>query len=70
MRGLGNEMIVFLKDTILPIYRELKFIYNRDEDEVMKLQAQLALEELNENMKEFIFPTPKLNIDVKPIVMK
>lgn len=70
LRGLGHEMICFLKDAILPIYHELKLIYNSDEDDVMKLQAQLALEELNENMKDFIFPTPKLNIDVKPIIMK
>lgn len=70
LKGLGDEMIVFLKDAILPIYRELKLIYNTDKDEVMRLQAQLALEELNENMKDFIFPKPKLNVDVKPIVMK
>lgn len=62
-------MIFFLKDAILPIYHELKLIYHSDKDDVMRLQAQLALEELNENMKEFIFPKPKLNADVKPIIM-
>lgn len=70
LKGLGHDMIFFLKEAILPIYQELKVVYNTDKDDVMKLQAQLALEELNENMKEFIFPTQKLNMDVKPIVMK
>lgn len=70
LKGLGDEMIFFLRDAILPIYRELKLIYHTDKDDVMKLQAQLALEELNENMKEFVFPTPKLSTDIKPIVMR
>lgn len=70
LKGLGNEMLVFLKDAILPIYHQLKLIYNTDKDDVMKLQAQLALEELNENMKDFIFPNLKLNMNVRPIVMK
>lgn len=70
LKGLGDEMVFFLKDAILSIYRELKLIYQTDRDDVMRLQAQLALEELNENMKEFVFPTPKINVDVRPIVMK
>lgn len=70
LRGLGDEMLFFLKDAILPIYQELKLIYQTDKDDVMRLQAQLALEELNENMKGFVFPAPKLNVNVKPIVMK
>lgn len=70
LRGLGEEMIFFLKDAILPIYQELRLVYRTDKDDVVKLQAQLALEELNENMKEFVFPTPRLGVDVRPIVMK
>lgn len=66
--GLDAEMIAFLKEDILPIYRSLKQIYNNDEDDVMKLQAQLALEELNENMKNFVLPSFKLH-DEKKIVM-
>lgn len=70
LKGLGNEMLFFLRDAILPLYRELKLVYQSDKDDVMRLQAQLALEELNDNMKEFVFPTPRINVEVKPVVMK
>lgn len=59
--GLEKEMIVFLKDDILPVYRTLKMIYTNDPDDVMRLQAQLALEQLNENMKDFVLPLMGLN---------
>lgn len=63
--GLEKETLSFLKDDILPIYRKLKHIYNNDADDVMRLQAQLALEELNENMKTFVFPKLQLNDEKK-----
>lgn len=66
--GLEAGMIAFLKEDILPIYRTLKQIYNNDEDDLMRLQAQLALEELNENMKNFVLPDFKLH-DEKKIIM-
>lgn len=62
-------MISFLKEDILPIYRTLKEIHYNDKDDVMRLQAQLALEELNENMKNFVFPKPQLNTDKKIIML-
>lgn len=67
--GLEKETIVFLKDEILPIYRTLKNIYYNDSDDVMRLQAQVALEELNENMKNFIFPTPTLHSEKKVVIL-
>lgn len=67
--GLDSEMIAFLKDDILPIYRTLKQIYNDDKDDVMRLQAQLALEELNENMKNFAFPKPQLHMEKKIVML-
>ncbi|CAH1183726.1 unnamed protein product [Phaedon cochleariae] len=66
--GLESEMLAFLKEDILPIYRTLKAVYNDDKDEVMRLQAQLALEELNENMKSLVFAKPQLHTE-KNIVM-
>lgn len=54
--GLESETIVFLKDDILPIYRTLKKIYTSDPDDVTRLQAQLALEQLNINIRDFVFP--------------
>ncbi|KAF7262784.1 hypothetical protein GWI33_004125 [Rhynchophorus ferrugineus] len=67
--GLESETIEFLKDEILQIYRTLKTIYNTDKDDVMRLQAQLALEELNENMKNYVFPKPELNLQKKIIML-
>ncbi|KAJ8975423.1 hypothetical protein NQ317_018932, partial [Molorchus minor] len=67
--GLDKEMIAFLKDDILPIYRTLKEVYNNDKDDVMRLQAQLALEELNENMRNFVFPKPQLNMEKKIVML-
>lgn len=34
-----------------------------------RLQAQLALEELNENMNQFLFPKPQINTDKKIIML-
>lgn len=67
--GLKSEMITFLKDDILPIYRTLKEIYYNDKDDVMRLQAQLALEELNENMKNFVLPNPQLHTEKKIVML-
>lgn len=67
--GLESEMIAFLKEDILPIYRSLKEIYHNDKDDVMKLQAQLALEELNENMKYFVLPVPQLHAEKRIIML-
>ncbi|KAF5293118.1 hypothetical protein FQA39_LY13728 [Lamprigera yunnana] len=58
--GLQQETIVFLKDEILVIYRSLKNIYCKDDDEIMKLQAQLALEKLNEIMKGYFLSNIEL----------
>ncbi|XP_056630765.1 transport and Golgi organization protein 6 homolog [Diorhabda sublineata] len=68
--GLDQDIIVFFKEDILPVYKTLKQIYNNDKDDVMRLQAQLALEELNESMKNFVFPTPKLNINKNIVMLK
>ncbi|KAI4464180.1 transport and golgi organization protein 6 family member [Holotrichia oblita] len=61
--GLEAETITFLKDHILEIYRTLKNIYEVDKNEVMRLQAQLALEQLNENVKGFLMTGPRLQAD-------
>lgn len=67
--GLDSEMITFLKDEILEIYRSLKMIYNNDTDDVMRLQAQLALEELNENVKKFLLQPSSISFKKKVIVL-
>lgn len=68
LAGLDTNMITFLKETILDIYRTLRDIYRNDADDVMKLQAQLALEELNANMESILSTEPTLHFDKKPIM--
>lgn len=53
LKGLGKETLIQLKDNLLPIYRTLKKIYrNENEDSVVRLHAQIALEELNNIVRE------------------
>ncbi|KAL3280577.1 hypothetical protein HHI36_003810 [Cryptolaemus montrouzieri] len=70
LTGLGKDMLTVLKDDILVIYRTLKFLYENDGDDVSKLQTQLALEELNKNMKDLIFPQVKIDTINKVVILK
>lgn len=49
-----------LGDVLLELYRALKWVVRSDSDEVAVLHAQLALEELDDVMRKFIFPQQKL----------
>ncbi|XP_013201218.2 transport and Golgi organization protein 6 [Amyelois transitella] len=61
IKGLGKELLVELKDNLLPVYRTLKALYrDPDEDSVLRLHAQIALEELNDIVNEFMFPEVKM----------
>ncbi|KAJ0181977.1 hypothetical protein K1T71_002699 [Dendrolimus kikuchii] len=61
IKGLGKETLVKLKENLLPIYRTLKELYkNPTEDPVLKLHAQIALEELNDIVQDFLFPEMKM----------
>lgn len=44
----------------MELYRALKWVVRSDSDEVAVLHAQLALEELDDVMRKFIFPQQKL----------
>ncbi|KAL4712834.1 hypothetical protein ACJJTC_011904 [Scirpophaga incertulas] len=60
-KGLGKDLLLELKENILPIYRTLKKLYKDDnEDSVLRLHAQIALEELNDIVNQFMFPEIKL----------
>jgi hypothetical protein len=39
---------------LLSVYRTLKRVCNQESDEVLKIHAQLALEELSESVKDFL----------------
>lgn len=61
IKGLGKETLLQLKDNLLPIYRTLKNLYrDNNEDTTVRLHAQIALEELNEIVNQFIFPEVKM----------
>ncbi|XP_063838572.1 transport and Golgi organization protein 6 [Ostrinia nubilalis] len=65
IKGLGKEVLIQLKDNLLPIYRTLKDLYNNnDEDSVLRLHAQIAIEELNYIVKDFIFPDLKMEKEI------
>lgn len=50
-----------LKENLLPIYRTLKNL-NKDnnEDTTVRLHAQIALEQLNDVVNQFLFPELKM----------
>ncbi|XP_056622852.1 transport and Golgi organization protein 6 homolog isoform X2 [Triplophysa dalaica] len=60
LRGLSDKTTQVLADVLLELYRALKWVVRSDPDEVAKLHAQLALEELDDVMRRFIFPQQKL----------
>ncbi|XP_072551788.1 transport and Golgi organization protein 6 homolog [Salminus brasiliensis] len=60
LRGLSDKTTQVLGDVLLELYRALKWVVRSDSDEVAVLHAQLALEELDDVMRRFIFPQQKL----------
>ncbi|KAI3371767.1 hypothetical protein L3Q82_024319, partial [Scortum barcoo] len=60
LRGLSDKATQVLSDVLLDLYRALKWVARSDPDEVAVLHAQLALEELDDVMRRFIFPKQKL----------
>ncbi|KAF9415969.1 hypothetical protein HW555_006601 [Spodoptera exigua] len=61
IKGLGKDTLLELKDQLLPIYRTLKSLYrDENEDKTVRLHAQIALEELNDVVRQFLFPELKM----------
>ncbi|XP_061102382.1 transport and Golgi organization protein 6 homolog [Conger conger] len=60
LRGLSDKTTQVLGDVLLDLYRALKSVVRTDSDDVTVLHAQLALEELDDVMKKFLFPVQKL----------
>ncbi|KAM4618329.1 transport and Golgi organization protein 6 homolog isoform 2-T2 [Polymixia lowei] len=60
LRGLSDKTTQVLSDVLLELYRALKWVVRSDRDDVTVLHAQLALEELDDVMRRFIFPEQKL----------
>ncbi|XP_034378226.1 transport and Golgi organization protein 6 homolog [Arvicanthis niloticus] len=60
LRGLSHKATEVLSDVLKDLYHLLKHVVRLEPDSVAKLHAQLALEELEEIMRNFLFPPQKL----------
>lgn len=54
------SLVQVLRDVLKDLYHLLKHVVRLEPDDVAKLHAQLALEELDEIMRNFLFPPQKL----------
>ena len=70
LRGLGVDAIEALGGEVLKqLYRLLKFVYETDKDDVVRLQAQLAYEELDVLMRKFLFPEVSLTKKISVLTL-
>ncbi|XP_057567647.1 transport and Golgi organization protein 6 homolog [Hippopotamus amphibius kiboko] len=60
LRGLSQKATAVLRDVLKDLYHLLKHVVRLEPDDVAKLHAQLALEELDAIMRNFLFPPQKL----------
>ncbi|XP_008553458.1 transport and Golgi organization protein 6 homolog [Microplitis demolitor] len=64
IRGLGKDVLTDLGNELLPVYRALKFLRDNDSDDVLRLHAQLALEELDDIVRDILFTKPRLQKNI------
>ncbi|XP_044519086.1 transport and Golgi organization protein 6 homolog [Gracilinanus agilis] len=60
LRGLSQKATEVLRDVLKDLYRLLKHVARSEPDEAARLHAQLALEELDDIMRRFLFPPQTL----------
>ncbi|XP_078043925.1 transport and golgi organization 6 isoform X2 [Augochlora pura] len=60
LRGLGKDTLTDLGKDLVDLYRGLKHLRDNDEDPVLRLHAQLSLEELDQIVQDYLFSPPKL----------
>ncbi|XP_022106681.1 transport and Golgi organization protein 6 homolog isoform X2 [Acanthaster planci] len=60
LRGLGKDAVKALEDVMRDIYRSLKLTLSVEKDDVIRLHCQLALEEIDVIMREYLFPKQTL----------
>lgn len=59
-RGLGKDTLSSIGNDLVDLYRGLKHLRDNDDDPVLRLHAQLALDEIDQIVQEFLFSPPKL----------
>ncbi|KAK9304573.1 hypothetical protein QLX08_004017 [Tetragonisca angustula] len=59
-RGLGKSTLTSLGRNLVDLYRGLKCLRDNDRDPVLRLHAQLALEELDSIVQDFLLSSSKL----------
>uniref|UniRef100_A0A146M944 Transmembrane and coiled-coil domain-containing protein 7 n=1 Tax=Lygus hesperus TaxID=30085 RepID=A0A146M944_LYGHE len=60
LQGLGKDTFSTLQELVLELYRALKTVISTDKDDVTKLHAELALQELNSCTLNFLLPSQKM----------
>lgn len=60
LKGLGENTLSTLEPVLLELYRGLKKVYEYDKDDITRLHAQLALEELRTSTVAFLNPVRPL----------
>ncbi|KAL1124262.1 hypothetical protein AAG570_002032 [Ranatra chinensis] len=61
LKGLGTSALSVLEPVLLEMYRGLKKAYVLEKDDVARLQAQLALEEISALTKQYLMPEQSFN---------
>ncbi|KAM0725621.1 Transport and Golgi organization protein 6-like protein [Formica fusca] len=59
-RGLGRNTLNSLGSDLVDLYRGLKYLRDNDDDPVLRLHAQLALEEIDHIVRDFLSAPLKL----------
>lgn len=61
LRGLSRDALQVLEPILVPLYRALKRTYQLEKDDVTKLHAQLALQEIDSIVQDFLCPEPNFS---------
>ncbi|XP_012251932.2 transport and Golgi organization protein 6 homolog [Athalia rosae] len=71
LQGLGKAALASLGSELLPLYRALLSLRKNDDDQVLRLHAQLAIDELDDIVRDFLISKPRLENSIfmlKPTV--
>ena len=63
LRGLGKDTMQFLKEVLKDLYKGLRFLVHHDKDEITRVHAGVAMDEIDAIVKDFLLP--KVNMKKK-----